>query len=145
MFITFIIISPLTASAWPCTQRSAQKNFHAAIISRLATNVKRTKDMTKSFHRSTTIAPNVTKVLTQRCRSASRDEMSIHFHGKNLNSRRCRNYWFQTIFARIAYLLQRLRRYDVTNSIYHCSKFPHCNAGWRPHTPMTAYAHTGEG
>jgi len=29
----------------PCTQCSAQKNFHAAIISRLATNVKCTKDM----------------------------------------------------------------------------------------------------
>ena len=59
MFITFISI--IINERFPCTQRSALNNFHAAIISRLATNVKRTKDMAKSFHRSTTIAPNTPK------------------------------------------------------------------------------------
>ena len=59
MFITFISITIDSINErFPCTQRSAQKNFHAATSSRLATNVKHGKDMAKSFHRSTTIAPN---------------------------------------------------------------------------------------
>ena len=62
MFITFISITNDSINErFPCTQRSAQKNFHAAIISRHATNVKRTKYMAKSFNRSTTIAPNTQK------------------------------------------------------------------------------------
>ena len=62
MFITFISITIDSINKrFPCTQRSVQKNFHAAIFSRLATDVERTKDMRKSFNRSTTIALNTQK------------------------------------------------------------------------------------
>ena len=48
MFITFIrITSDRINERFPCTQSSAQKNFHAATSSRLATNVKRKKDKIK--------------------------------------------------------------------------------------------------
>ena len=45
VFITFVCITTDSINErCPCTQRSAQKNFHAAIISRLAPNAKRTND-----------------------------------------------------------------------------------------------------
>ena len=62
MLITLIsIIIDSINERFPCTHRSAQKNFHAAMNSRLTTNVKRTKDMMKSFNRSTAIAPGTQK------------------------------------------------------------------------------------
>jgi len=48
MFITTISITIANINErFPCTERSAQKNFHVATSSRLATNVKRKKDKMK--------------------------------------------------------------------------------------------------
>jgi len=99
-------------------------------------NIKRKKDMAKSFHRSTTIAP---------IHRSSNATSFKHFARRNIDNSLSRkefrvvrwNCWFRTIFATIAYyLLQRSRRYDVANSRYRYSKFPHCNASWRLHTPI---------
>ena len=73
MFITSISITIDSINErFPCTQRSAQENFHAATISRLAMNVKR-KDILKILQ-PTDKRSLYTKILTQRCASTSRDD-----------------------------------------------------------------------
>ena len=75
MFVSFIgIITDSINERFPCTQHSARKNFHAATISRLATNEGYDDNRSTDRQRSLLIHKCYTYA---RCPSTSHNEMLI--------------------------------------------------------------------
>jgi len=104
MFITFISIS--VNERFPCIQHSAQKNFYAAIISRL----ERSSNARRIWQNPSTARQRSLLIL-----KSSNATLFKHFVRRNVDNSLSRkefrvvhwNCWFQTIFAIISYYLPR--------------------------------------